>query len=203
MIFEKIEQDFIDRTVKLLDQYKDLIRGEMTDDKVRKIREDDQYEVTLLLNCLLGLLSYPHQLIALNFPKAENRKQPWKQQHRNEWLSKDTIETVGDDWGLKLEFVRCPGFERDGTRIVDAKDLTIRNLIRQMRNCAAHASFSAHEGGSRSNKLRVVRFQERDENTTKVREHGFDLEIPVENLDKFVRKFADSALQKLSPKPKS
>jgi hypothetical protein len=53
-VYYQFERDFIRRTLKRLDQYAELVLG--------RVAPDNEYEVTLLMNCLLGLLVYPQQI---------------------------------------------------------------------------------------------------------------------------------------------
>lgn len=169
--YVQMERSFIERTVEVLDQYHELVMG--------RVSERQEYEVTLLMNCMLGLLIYPQQIAKRN---------KW-----DKWLAKDRIEDVGSSWGLRPEYVLCPGrIDHEGDRYapLELAHLTIRRLLRQMRNTAAHASFKVHDSGEHRGKISHIVFHDE-------REHGLHLVLPVDALEAFVRKLASTAVQKL------
>jgi hypothetical protein len=168
--YVKIERDFIERTLKIIDQYEELVRG--------RIGPEHEYEVTLLMNCLLGLLIYPQQLAD---------QQQWR---GGRWLTKDLVKDVGYEWGLQTDYIRSAGYKHDGTP-VSVGELTLRNLVRQMRNAAAHACFKVTEGGVNSGQICEVEFQDTE------RTDGFHIVIPVISLEQFVRRLAESALKNI------
>jgi hypothetical protein len=126
-----MEHDFIQRTLEIIEQFEP---------------KEHEREVTLQLNCLLGLLSYPQQIAAHD------------QGSLNKWLTSDKVGKVGPEWGIQPDYIKCPGYKRvenkEGEKCpccgqalsenklepFDIKKLTLRNLIRQMRNAAAHAT---------------------------------------------------------------
>src|SRR4030067_3602426 len=57
MDYEIFERDFIVRTLRIVEQYDECIKGH------------EKYEVTLLINCLLGLLILPKERCYVNIPK--------------------------------------------------------------------------------------------------------------------------------------
>jgi hypothetical protein len=167
--YEKIEHDFIERTLTILDQYHELVIGHV--DQVH------EYEVTLLLNCLLGLLIYPQQIA------HQNRK--------DSWLSKDYVINHGHAWGIKPEYVKRAGYKSGNkeSELISLEQLTLRNLLRQMRNTAAHASFSANGRDLDDGRLEEVVFQSHE------RTDDFHLVMPVASLERFVRKLAEESLK--------
>lgn len=60
MEYENFGRDFIARTLIILNQYETLV--------MVNIAESEQFEVTLLLNCLLGLLVFPKERFYKNIP---------------------------------------------------------------------------------------------------------------------------------------
>ncbi len=101
---------FINRTLQLLTQYQTLIRG--------KVPKSEQYEVTLLINCLLGLLIVPNERCFSNIPVLQ---------------LKDL-----KDWGILPEYLQ------DSTTQV----LNLRQLVRCLRNTTAHGGVTPIGNGS-------------------------------------------------------
>jgi hypothetical protein len=193
--YVNMEQDFIRRTMELIDQYDKLVKDGC-------IPKEDEKKVTLLLNCLQGLLIYPQQIA--------------HHDQRNTWLTQDQdlVKNAGPEWGIQTAYIKCPGYtsvkerctccgrELNENKVepIDVEKLTLRKLIRQMRNAAAHAHFSVNDGGSNSGKIRIIEFKGEDYRSKDGSEtkEGFHLEIPVEALQSFVCKLADSMLKQLS-----
>ena len=94
MDYDRIEVDFIERTLELICKYE----------------EDEDYEVTLLINCCLGLLVLP------------------KEKHLNSIPDKK-IPATSDLWGLSRHSVTvdcpCCGYK-------------LSNVIRRIRNGICH-----------------------------------------------------------------
>ena len=57
--YKNIEHDFIDRTMKLISQYESTLH---------KYPFEEQYNYTLLLNCLLGIIVLPKERIYTHIP---------------------------------------------------------------------------------------------------------------------------------------
>lgn len=57
--YKNIEHDFIDRTMKLITQYESIIN---------KYKFEEQYNYTLLLNCLLGVIVLPKERLYAHIP---------------------------------------------------------------------------------------------------------------------------------------
>lgn len=93
MEYDEIEVDFIERTLELICKYK------------------GNYEVTLLINCCLGLLVLP------------------KEKHL-ESIPKQKIPTTGSLWGLSRDSVTGVGCEHCGYKL--------SNVIRRIRNGICH-----------------------------------------------------------------
>ena len=58
--YDKLEYDFIDRTLNLIDQYESLLP---------QFHFNEQYNYTLLINCLLGLIVMPKERTISFIPK--------------------------------------------------------------------------------------------------------------------------------------
>lgn len=178
--YSVIERDFIKRTLEIIDQYEELVRSRMP--------EPQQFEVTLLLNCLLGLLIYPQQLAGDNAARRFDN-----------WLTNDYVERIGPEWGIGPKVVISPGYKNvtkpeKGERRITLEELTMRNLVRQMRNNVAHAGFEV-DPSSMTGRITVLEFKDPEKED---RPGGFHLVIPVDRLETFVRKFANSALERLN-----
>lgn len=178
--YSRMEIDFIKRTLHILVQYQEMIQP--------NVQADQQYEVTLLMNCLLGLLIYPQQFAAQKNNKFSG------------WLSQDYVINIGEQWGIHLQDIRCAGHKNGklpGEFIpITVEKLTLRNLIRQMRNATAHINFKVGET-SISGQIEAIEFR----GGTEV--DSFHLSLPVTHLEQFVRKLAYSMLEQLEkPIPK-
>lgn len=57
--YKNIEHDFVDRTVKLLSQYESIMH---------KYPFPDQFNYTLLINCLLGVIVMPNEKVFSHIP---------------------------------------------------------------------------------------------------------------------------------------
>lgn len=96
----KQEYDFIERTKKIIKQYE-------------TIKEKEEYEVTLLLNCFVGLLILPQQY--------------WYDHQPETMISEK-------DWGILPENV---------TFIKKEEIKNVKNVVRHLRNAISHYRFSA------------------------------------------------------------
>ena len=98
----KQEFDFIERTKAIIKQYDDC-----------QISATDKFEVTLLLNCLVGLLILP-------------------QQHWFEYLPTDLISQK--DWGIEENHILF---------IHKEELKNVKNIARHLRNSISHYNFQA------------------------------------------------------------
>lgn len=64
--YKQQEFDFVDRTQKIIEQYESI-----------GLAEDEKYDVTLLINCLTGLLILPQQHWFSNLPKEIVTNEKW------------------------------------------------------------------------------------------------------------------------------
>jgi len=104
--YENIDIDFAKRTLKILKQY----------DQTRQTREES-FEVTLLINCLVGLLVLP-------------------QKHRLDLIPDILVEDL-KEWNIDPEFIKDWGTMKEG----EIKNL--RQLVRRLRNSVAHFQIAA------------------------------------------------------------
>lgn len=117
--YKDFERDFIHRTLHIIEQYDQYV--------LPNIPEKEQYEVTLLLNCLLGLLVLPSQLL---FPQIPN-------------IPVNQLQA----WGLPNNIVRNWG--RHPKIIAPTDRETLRELIHEMRNGVAHLRVAIQGDGQR------------------------------------------------------
>jgi hypothetical protein len=198
----RIECEFISRTLELLKQYKKLAMPDLA--------PKEQYEVTLLINCLLGLLVFPQQLAS-----KDERKSDF-----SDWLTEEKVESVYEKWHISLDDICCAGYRNKNKSdkelplpvngreaqtgcsglekkndkeipVTDKKELTLRNLVRQMRNAVAHANFSVEASKSSVGQIDYIEFHD------KHRENGFHMKLKVTDLENFVHQLADSAMARL------
>jgi hypothetical protein len=64
--YKDIEHDFIDRTMKLIAQYETILH---------KYPFEEQYNYTLLLNCLLGIIVLPKERLYTHIPNPKITEQ--------------------------------------------------------------------------------------------------------------------------------
>ena len=120
--YEDFDLDFANRTEQILIQYEKCIPT-----------GKENYEVTLLLNCLLGLVILPQERRFSEIPD----------------LGLDAM----DSWGLRSSFVCSWGK-------VTARDRnTLPGLIHRLRNSIAHLIIEAH--GSRDN-ISEIEFRDKN-----------------------------------------
>jgi len=188
MRFEIVERDFVIRTLALLEQYDKYI--------VPNVGNAQQFEVTLLLNSLLGLIILPvehcKRIQKVEFPKIFND---------DEIL----ISKLGSEWGLsrlKIERFRL----RSG--LVEPHSISLRQLIVMFRHCMAHGRFSDGSGLNRPEGM-SVRYQSVENDpldslifeVNLVNRYGateFLASMPVEGLRFFAEQIARSFIRDFS-----
>ena len=89
--YRRIERDFIERTLKVIDQYEEIVRPHVGD--------QNEYDVTLLMNCLLGLLIYPQQIAS----------QRGFQRPFDNWLTNERVVEVWQNWGIDPKLIESAG----------------------------------------------------------------------------------------------
>lgn len=105
--YKNQEIDFINRTKAIIQQYDSF-----------QIVEKEKYEVTLLLNCLIGLLILP-------------------QQHWFDSLPTDLVSQK--EWGINPSHI---------SSIKDGETKNIKVVARHLRNSIAHYEFKAFDNSS-------------------------------------------------------
>lgn len=114
MEYKQFECDFIRRTLKIIEQYETHVE---TNSII-----NEKYEVTLLINCLLGLLVLPKERLLLD-------KIP------------DIPFEKFEEWGLPKKFVTNWG------KIPESKR-NLKTIIHRMRNSIAHFRVTSYGNGS-------------------------------------------------------
>lgn len=178
MNYESIEYDFIDRTLKILKQY---------DSFKHTLPDPEQYEVTLLINSLLGLLLFPQQLAS---DENNGRFKDWLTGEKFRFID------VAQHWALSEEYIVNFGYKpesmgkdekcKDKTpEVYDRSKFTMRNLVKALRNSAAHRRFEAISNGDEITHIKFTNSA------------NFHMEIPTKSLREFIRRLAESALNQL------
>ncbi|MEH2317000.1 HEPN family nuclease [Nostoc sp.] len=120
---EMFERDFIARTLEIVEQYEKYI--------MKSVSETQQFEVTLLINCLLGLLIFPREHCFNSIPAKPI----------------DELE----EWGLSPDFIQNWG--RHPGKLKSEKHYTLVEFVYRLRNAVAHARLRPHGNGVRITSL--------------------------------------------------
>lgn len=105
-LYKNIDVDFAKRTLRIIEQY-----------DLTKQRGRENFEVTLLVNCLVGLLVLPHE-------------------RRMKLIPDIALEELGE-WSIDPEFVTSWG------PVKNEKQNTLRELVHRLRNSVAHFRIEA------------------------------------------------------------
>ncbi len=122
MEYKSINIDFVARTKEIVAARDDFFK---------------EYDVTLLLNCMLGLLIIPQQKL-----------------YQKSYL---TNKPLTSEWGIQSSQIL---FMTDKKGTEEPKD--IKNIIRHLRNSLSHFNFDAHGDGE---KIIEIRFKDYDAKT--------------------------------------
>ena len=200
MRYEKVERDFIERTINIIKQYKECYH-------VPPLKE--KYGTTLLLNCLIGLLIFPF----------ETKKRKVKRSSDISLFKGDdlSIRDLNEDWAIsEFNFEKINDF--NGKQI-DPKEASLRLVIYRMRNSIAHSRWNQDENET-DDYLFYDAFDNKDEQGLgleyNVREEApyqssinslifidrnknndlmFKTSVTVKGLETFMIKFASSVLE--------
>ncbi len=126
--YELFERDFIVRTLKIIEQYDRHVVGH--------VQKSEQFEITLLINCLLGLLVLPKERCYAQIPYVP-------------------VERFGE-WGLPPDFIRSWG---NGAGNPGPKERDLAQVIHRMRNSVAHLRVEAH---ANSGEIAELEFSDRN-----------------------------------------
>lgn len=105
---QPFEHEFIVRTLKVVEQYDNLV--------MPNVPADQQFEVTLLVNCLLGLLVLPKEHCYANIPAVP------------------LAQLQG--WSIEPRFIQSWGNSQ--TQVNAAASHTLKDVVHRMRNSVAH-----------------------------------------------------------------
>jgi hypothetical protein len=126
MEWKTVQRDFIVRSLKLLEQYDEYSSSELI-----KNKNFEELDVTLLVNCLTGLLVFPYEYATRdNIPS-------------NVQICKDDSTAIKDldkKWGLQninIEIIR----DFDHKIVKPSLEATLRMFIYRMRNSISHSRF--------------------------------------------------------------
>ncbi|KAA6321365.1 hypothetical protein EZS27_028975 [termite gut metagenome] len=120
MEYNNSQSDFITRTKEIIKQYE---RGQ--------IPKEEKYEITLLLNCLVGLLIIPQQ----------------------KWYKELPTEIISERiWGIDPDNIsaQCKSGKK--------QKKTVKNIATHLRNSIAHYSFGMCKGSS--GKIDKIKFED-------------------------------------------
>ena len=121
-VYQDINVDFAKRTLKIIEQYDQA-----------KQPGSENFEVTLLVNCLVGLLILPHERRINVIPD----------------VGIDELEI----WNIDPSFITAWGTMKKGER------KTLRQLVRRLRNSVAHFQIQA-EGSDQD--IERLKFSDRN-----------------------------------------
>ena len=160
--YKQQEFDFIDRTKKIIKQYDNLVVP----------KEEEKYEVTLLLNCMVGLLILPQQNWFNNLPTDLITNKSWG-------IDEAEIKVIKD-------------------RELKDEDKTVANIARHLRNSIAHYRFEAFNNSK--DEINSIKFEDYiccKKNNIEIKEQTFEATINLENLQEFVYKLSNDLVSQI------
>lgn len=114
--------DFVKRTIAIIDQYDKYVMPNSS------ILDTEKYEITLMLNCFLGLLLFPKEKHFAKIPDC-------------------AINNLDSSWGISTCHIIKPGNDCIG-RARKADKITLKEVVTDMRHSIAHILFTPYsEGG--------------------------------------------------------
>jgi len=187
--YRVVELDFIERSLAILEQYDKFV--------LPCVPKDEQYEVTLLLNMLLGLIVVPYE--------HRNREQPKIVRQGDKRFplifQRDDvpISDLSSEWGL--DQMQTKKFLLDGKE-VEPNERTLRKIVAMFRHSMAHSRFGA--GGKLVGGMSVDYQVSPDQPTRNIIRHinfknkyqgiEFEATISVKGLRAFATKIAQNVL---------
>lgn len=149
--YKNQEVDFINRTKTIIEQYDNF-----------QIAEKEKYEVTLLLNCLVGLLILP-------------------QQHWFETLPTELVSKK--EWGIDQNHI---------STIKKGETKNVKDVARHIRNSVAHYNFKVFENKSKDiSSIKFEDFEVIDKKT-KEKAKTFEATIPISAIRQFTSKLTET-----------
>lgn len=195
MEFKVVECDFITRTLKIIEQYDTFV--------MPSTPEGEQLEVSLLINCLTGLLVLPF----------EHQKRVQNSDIPNICSDGNTpIKGLGEEWGLTQ--MKIKKFILKGQPIRQ-EDTILSQTVAMMRHSIAHSMFGDGNDTKRKPNGVSVGYHELQNNNpyapeklkSKIKEVNFknnyrntefEASIPVTDLKIFAKKLANSVLAEMA-----
>ena len=182
-----VQRDFTERTLKVLLQYDDYLKKQH-----EKTKEVEELEVTLLVNCLNGLIVVPYEYA--NRDNAPSSVEVCKG-------DTNAIKDLGKEWGLnEVVIERICDFDQK-TSIEPTTNANLRLFVYRMRNSMAHSRFQDGTKGIEKGIGIIYQATSFDPGRSRIeklifqdKENRFATVIPVGGLRKFAEKFAKEAL---------
>lgn len=140
MHYEKVERDFIKRTLKIIEQYDSYIES-----LPNSQTNSENFDITLLVNCLIGLLVVPYEY--------KGRKEGGKKDIVICAEGNTPINALEEGWGLQhMEIDKICGFP-PRPRELDPREATLNLVVYRMRNSIAHSRWKESEDVSNSKEV--------------------------------------------------
>lgn len=155
--YSQLEVDFIKRTLHLLESY----RGE--------------YEVTMLINCSLGLLVFPKEIMDRNLNYRLG-------------VHDIPVRDLDPGWGIQRHHILEMGIRASRSEAYTENTFVLSQLTRRLRNALVHGHFRTLNEGQTY--LQITTLSMRDKN-------GFRAEIRVEDLRTFAVRLAKTILSNI------
>ena len=170
MDYKRIERDFVLRSLALLEQYDHCelkpSKGGTSSSDTPNLTE--KYEVTLLINCLLGLIVVPTQRTWERIPAKDlNQLSDWGLDQNSDIIWGDPQHHIG-----------------------------LRYVIERIRNSVAHFNIEAIPTEDKLGRTEICAVKFHDKNGYNNPKDTFDLTMPVADLRKFVTKLAQALTAK-------
>lgn len=159
--YTNITIDFISRTKDILNKLTDLT----------------EYDVTLLLNCCLGLIGMPSEKYSGN---ANNHA----------IFSKKLMDVFNDpSWGITENSIKIPKSKKE----LANKKLTY--LVKKIRNGICHFHIKAEAYADLTTKNKIIEKINIKDKHPKTNSLNFEIELSIEQLKTFAIKLADEILK--------
>jgi len=108
------------------------------------VKREEQYDVTLLLNCFLGLIVLPFE-----HSKRKQRNPEFPALFNGDDIP---INNLNLEWGLSDLKIEC--FNING-KTINGNDVTLRKIIAMFRHSMAHSQFGDGGGTEKPNGVSV------------------------------------------------
>ncbi len=154
-MMKNFDKDFVSRTLEILDRH----------------YGNEEYEVTLLLNCLLALVSLP--------------------------IERNKIKKgIQDDCIIEQFRVQCINRLKQLINDKDYINTEEKFFFNNIRNAIAHLHIEVEKGNYNNTIENVILRNAKNEEKYKRREYNFQINISVKNLREFAKFVAQEYLEK-------